>query len=162
MTSSGEKKKNKIAQQGLELKQDTEQEFSELSPGSVGEVGTIRAENWRRVSLNVVGARKLEKNGMFGKADPYVLLSYKEKTSQSKVVKNNLNPEWNFEQVLDVDENCEEELTIEVYDKDTVSKDDFMGRASIPVGFYVTLVEDNFYIFRLGKMRWTYARPSCE
>ena len=116
------------------MKQDTEQEFSELSPGSVGDVGTIRAENWRRVSLNVVGARKLEKNGMFGKADPYVLLSYKEKTCQSKVVKNNLNPEWNFEQVLDVDENCEEELTIEVYDKDTVSKDDFMGRASIPVG----------------------------
>ena len=137
VTSSGEKKKSKHSH-GLELKQgvtDTDQEFSELSPSSVGEAEVVTSvPKWKSVKLIVVGARKLEKNGMFGKADPYVLLSYREKTTQSKTVKNNLNPEWNFEQTLDVDEASEEEITIEVYDKDTVSKDDFMGRATISVG----------------------------
>ena len=96
---------------------DTDQEFSELSPSSLGEAEVASSvPKWKRVKLIVIGARKLEKNGMFGKADPYVLLSYREQTAQSKTVKNNLNPEWNFEQTLDVDEASEEEITIEVFD----------------------------------------------
>merc|ERR1712083_930389 len=83
------------------------------------------------VKLKVVGARKLKKSGMFGKADPYVTISYGELKFKSQVVKNNLNPEWNFDNIFTVSDKISNEILLEVYDKDTASKDDFMGKISL-------------------------------
>ena len=68
---------------------------------------------------------------MFGKADPYVTISYGELKFKSQVVKNNLNPEWNFDNILTVSDKISNEILLEVYDKDTASKDDFMGKISL-------------------------------
>merc|ERR1712192_42252 len=57
----------------------------------------------------------------------------------SSVVKNNLNPEWNFDNLLTINENASDEVLLEVYDKDTGSKDDFMGRVSLPISELTTL-----------------------
>merc|ERR1712181_156715 len=83
------------------------------------------------IKLRVVGARKLKKSGMFGKADPYVTISYEELKFKSNVVKNNLNPEWNFDNIFTISDDISNEILLEVYDKDTVSKDDFMGKISL-------------------------------
>merc|ERR1711972_1198121 len=85
------------------------------------------------MKLTVIAARKLKKTGLFGKADPYVALSYGTQKTKSNVVKNNLNPEWNFESLLTLNENASDEVLLEVYDKDTGSKDDFMGKVSLPI-----------------------------
>merc|ERR1712223_1333256 len=85
------------------------------------------------MKLTVIAARKLKKTGLFGKADPYVALSYGTQKTKSTVVKNNLNPEWNFESLLTLNENASDELLLEVYDKDTGSKDDFMGKVSLKI-----------------------------
>jgi len=77
-----------------------------------------------------VKARKLEKQ-KFGKPDPYVVLTYGTQVEKSKVIKGNLKPEWNLEKVFDVTAKSPKEIIIEVYDKDTVTKDDFMGRTSV-------------------------------
>merc|ERR1712032_604198 len=50
---------------------------------------------------------------------------------KSKTIKNNLNPDWNFKTSFVIEENNRNNLIIEIYDKDTASKDDLMGKASI-------------------------------
>merc|ERR1712226_1020449 len=82
------------------------------------------------VKVTVLHGRNLEKQ-KFGKPDPYVILSYGEQMEKSKVVKGNLNPEWTLEKIFTVNKNSPKEILIEVYDKDTVTKDDFMGRTSV-------------------------------
>merc|ERR1719192_1801211 len=91
------------------------------------------------IKLRVTGARNLKKSGMFGKADPYVTISYGELKLKSNVVKNNLNPEWNFDNVLTISDNISKEILLEVYDKDTVSKDDFMGKIPLSTSEVIKL-----------------------
>merc|ERR1712181_32138 len=93
----------------------------------------------RTLKLTVISARKLKKSGLFGKADPYVALTYGSHKTKSSVVKNNLNPEWNFDNLLTIIEKASDEVLLEVYDKDTGSKDDFMGRVSLPISELTTL-----------------------
>merc|ERR1712126_97221 len=83
-----------------------------------------------KIKMTVLRGRNLEKQ-TFGKPDPYVILSYGEQVEKSKVVKGNLNPQWSLEKILTVTKDSPKEILIEVYDKDKVTKDDFMGRTSI-------------------------------
>merc|ERR1719209_821676 len=84
-----------------------------------------------RVTINVVRARNLSKTSKFGKADPYVLVSIDEKKFKSVKVANSSNPEWNFVNTVYVDKESTTEFSVEVYDEDTFTKDDFMGRVSL-------------------------------
>merc|ERR1719209_1579238 len=81
-----------------------------------------------RVTINVVRARNLSKTSKFGKADPYVLVSIDEKKFKSVKVANSSNPEWNFVNTVYVDKESTTEFSVEVYDEDTFTKDDFLGR----------------------------------
>ena len=45
----------------------------------------------KTLKLTVVAARKLKKSGLFGKADPYVVITYGSQKTKSGVIKNNLN-----------------------------------------------------------------------
>merc|ERR1712126_91923 len=83
-----------------------------------------------KIKMTVLRGRNLEKQ-TFGKPDPYVILSYGEQVEKSKVVKGNLNPQWSLEKIFTVTKNSPKEILIEVYNKDKVTKDDFMGRTSI-------------------------------
>merc|ERR1711962_1418971 len=83
-----------------------------------------------KIKMTVLRGRNLEKQ-TFGKPDPYVVLSYGEQVEKTKVVKGNLNPEWSLEKIFTVTKNSPKEILLEVYDKDKVTKDDFMGRTSI-------------------------------
>merc|ERR1712115_326165 len=83
-----------------------------------------------KLKMTVLRGRNLEKQ-KFGKPDPYVILSYGEQIEKSKIVQGNLNPEWNLEKIFSVTKNSPKEILIEVYDKDKITKDDFMGRTSI-------------------------------
>merc|ERR1712098_696557 len=85
-----------------------------------------------QMKMTVLRGRNLEKQ-KFGKPDPYVILSYGDQVEKSKVVKNNLNPEWSLEKIFTATKNSPKEILLEVYDKDTVTKDDFMGRVCLPL-----------------------------
>merc|ERR1712002_18335 len=71
-----------------------------------------------QIHLTVIKAKDIEKKGKFGKADPYVKLTYRKQKAKSKTVKNNHNPEWNFEATFDIDENSAEGVNIAVFDDD--------------------------------------------
>ena len=82
--------------------------------------------------LQVHSARKLEKKGMFGKADPYVFITFGPKKLKSKTVNNNQNPQWDFDAVLPVDNpSLAGHILIEIFDDD-VGKDDLLGVVAIP------------------------------
>merc|ERR1719369_2345036 len=84
-----------------------------------------------QVILTVHKANNVEKKGMMGKADPYVVLKYANQKEQSPTVNNDQNPVWNFTALFDIDK-PENEITIELFDED-IGKDDFLGKAMVDV-----------------------------
>ncbi|GLU10677.1 hypothetical protein SLE2022_274630 [Rubroshorea leprosula] len=66
-------------------------------------------------------------------SDPYVIIKMGKQKVKTRVVKKNLNPEWNEKLTLSIsDPNIPVKLA--VYDKDTFSRDDKMGDAEIDIG----------------------------
>merc|ERR1712032_923335 len=121
-----------------EKKPKDEFEHAKSSPGEadtqqrVASEAQFRAEDVKdELHLTVESARDLEKRGMFGKADPYLYISFGNQTVKSKTINSNLNPDWNFKTSFFIEENNKNYLIIEIYDKDTASKDDLMGKVSI-------------------------------
>merc|ERR1711874_486317 len=88
------------------------------------------------VILTVHKARDIEKKGMFGKADPYVNITFGKQKAKSKTVNNNHNPEWNFNATFEVDQNTTETIRIEVFDED-LGKDDTLGHKVMDINSVV-------------------------
>ncbi|KAK9115262.1 hypothetical protein Syun_022059 [Stephania yunnanensis] len=65
-------------------------------------------------------------------SDPYVLVTWGKQKVRTSYLKRNLNPEWNEELTLCV-EDPNLPLKLEVYDHDTFSSDDKMGFAEFDV-----------------------------
>merc|ERR1712151_1468115 len=61
-----------------------------------------------------------------------VKITYGKQKAKSKTVKNNHNPEWNFEATFDIDENSSEGLNIAVFDDD-FGKDDSLGNKTMDI-----------------------------
>ncbi|KAJ7546329.1 hypothetical protein O6H91_08G035800 [Diphasiastrum complanatum] len=86
-----------------------------------------------RLTVSVIGAKSLKNLEVFGKSDPYVVLYarilFKYKT---KVVDNNLNPEWNETFELDIEDQETQTLVLQVMDQD-ITEDKFLGVVSFPL-----------------------------
>merc|ERR1711936_905611 len=85
-----------------------------------------------KVLITVYKAKDIEKKGMFGKADPYVKMTLGKQKAKSSTVKNDHNPEWNFESKFDVDQSTAENIIVSVFDED-LGKDDSLGNTSLNV-----------------------------
>merc|ERR1711872_638068 len=83
-----------------------------------------------QVKITVFKAKDIEKKGMFGKADPYVKLTLDNQKAKSATVKNNRNPEWNFEAIFNISDKTSQNLNLAVFDDD-IGKDDSLGSAVI-------------------------------
>ena len=115
--------------------------------------------------LRVHEAKKLEKKGIFGKADPYVLVTFGPTKSRSKTINNNQacfgqliplnisfaqNPCWDWETELTVDNpSLAGHILLEVFDDD-IGKDDLLGVVAIPTadilrGKKMTRYDKNHY-----------------
>merc|ERR1740128_1033164 len=95
-------------------------------------IETTITETKGSLNLIVHKATCLGNKDMIGKSDPYAVIEYGKQKSESKTIKNNLNPVWEHEAILDLDKDNAENITITVYDKD-VGKDDFLGNVTFPV-----------------------------
>ncbi|CAM6111692.1 unnamed protein product [Calypogeia fissa] len=63
-------------------------------------------------------------------SDPYVVATIGQQTLKTTVIRSNLNPVWNEELMLSVP-SPPTPLKLQVYDKDTFSRDDIMGEAEV-------------------------------
>ncbi|MED6158435.1 hypothetical protein PIB30_032759 [Stylosanthes scabra] len=81
----------------------------------------------------LVSAKDLKDADFLGKMDPYVILTYRAQENRSRVAKGGgSNPRWNESFLFTVSDNVAE-LNLRIMDKDTFTKDDFVGEARIPL-----------------------------
>merc|ERR1711915_634852 len=82
------------------------------------------------ISITVHKARDIEKKGMMGKVDPYVVLIYGDQEAKSKTIKNNQNPEWEYTANFHIKPENADIISISVFDED-FGKDDTLGSATL-------------------------------
>ncbi|KAH7682531.1 putative Ca2+-dependent phospholipid-binding protein [Dioscorea alata] len=96
-------------------------------------LGLLRVKVVRGVNLAIRDLRS---------SDPYVVLRMGKQKLKTKVIRKNVNPEWNEELTLSV-EDCSLPVRLEVYDKDTFSLDDPMGNAEFDIQPFVEVLKMN-------------------
>jgi len=85
------------------------------------------------VTVLVEKARNLPRMDTFGLADPFCAVNVgKSERHKTKVVKNNLNPEWNEEFVYNVEEGARD-LKLVLYDWSITKAEEFIGQVSFPI-----------------------------
>eukprot|EP00092_Neocalanus_flemingeri_P016852 GFUD01018229.1.p1 GENE.GFUD01018229.1~~GFUD01018229.1.p1 ORF type:complete len:2467 (-),score=607.35 GFUD01018229.1:626-7075(-) len=87
-----------------------------------------------KIHLNIHEGKDLVKADLIGKSDPYAVVTYGKDKAKTKTIKNNLNPEWDFETDIPVEDNGPSNMKIEVFDSDKIGKDKSLGSALIDVG----------------------------
>jgi Ca2+-dependent lipid-binding protein len=87
-----------------------------------------------KVTVTVVRAESLKNKELIGKSDPYVVLfirpMFKEKT---RVIDDNLNPEWNETFELIAEDKETQHIILEVFDEDNLKQDKRLGIAKLPL-----------------------------
>uniref|UniRef100_A0A0D6QWU7 C2 domain-containing protein n=1 Tax=Araucaria cunninghamii TaxID=56994 RepID=A0A0D6QWU7_ARACU len=87
-----------------------------------------------RLRVTVVKANSLKNMEMIGKSDPYVIVYvrvlFKMKT---KVIDDNLNPEWDETFELEVEDKETQSLMLEVFDEDNIGQDKSLGVCKYPL-----------------------------
>jgi len=83
--------------------------------------------------ITLVEARDLMKMDLIGDSDPFCNLSVGCQHWQSSVVKRTLQPVWREDWDAVVEEAMDQTLDLDMWDKDHVGADEFMGRATIPL-----------------------------
>ncbi|CAJ2640783.1 unnamed protein product [Trifolium pratense] len=73
-------------------------------------------------------------------SDPYVVIKMGKQKLKTKVVKKNLNPEWNDDLTLSISD-PHTLIHLHVYDKDLFSMDDKMGDAEFDIGPFFEAVK---------------------
>ncbi|KAK8558203.1 hypothetical protein V6N13_073876 [Hibiscus sabdariffa] len=92
-------------------------------------MGLLRIHVKRGVNLAVRDARS---------SDPYVVVKMGKQRLKTRMVKRDVNPEWNEELTLSMtDPNILQSNWQTVYDHDTFTKDDKMGDAEFEVSSYI-------------------------
>eukprot|EP00262_Sarcandra_glabra_P016534 TRINITY_DN542_c0_g1_i1.p1 TRINITY_DN542_c0_g1~~TRINITY_DN542_c0_g1_i1.p1 ORF type:complete len:166 (-),score=16.28 TRINITY_DN542_c0_g1_i1:551-1048(-) len=76
-------------------------------------------------------------------SDPYVVLRMGRQKLKTRVIKKNINPEWNEDLTLSVKDPTLP-VKLEVYDKDTFSLDDPMGDAEFDIQPFVDVMSRSF------------------
>lgn len=93
---------------------------------------TKEMKDGHRLQLTVLAGKNLMAADRGGTSDPYVQLRLgdSKEALKTKVIKKNLNPEWNETFDLKL-ERLHESLTIECFDYDLMGSDDSLGKSTI-------------------------------
>ena len=62
-----------------------------------------------------------------------MVISYETQRAETQVCKKNIAPIWDYEVCLDIMENGDNQIIIELFDKDKIGKDEKMGRTTFDV-----------------------------
>ncbi|CAH7256992.1 Rasa4 [Phodopus roborovskii] len=95
----------------------------EVAPGGQGS----------RLRCSVLEARDLAPKDRNGASDPFVRVHYNGRTRETSVVKKSCYPRWNETFEFDLEEGAAEALSVEAWDWDLVSRNDFLGKVVVNV-----------------------------
>ena len=104
----------------------------------------IKAENVL-LAVKVVEAKNL-KSADSNSSDPYCVLKLNGIEKKTRVIDCNLNPIWNQYFYFNISSFSTNELSIQIFDKDKLSKDDLLYELNIPIrNLQCGVVEDKWY-----------------
>ena len=81
-----------------------------------------------------------------GKSDPYVKIAVSSFNLQTQVIPNTINPQFNFICEIAIGDLDDQEINIEVFDKDEHTVDDFLGRITLRLAEYDCTGEKSHWI----------------
>eukprot|EP01125_Pyxidicula_operculata_P002185 TRINITY_DN12102_c0_g1_i1.p1 TRINITY_DN12102_c0_g1~~TRINITY_DN12102_c0_g1_i1.p1 ORF type:complete len:748 (-),score=181.20 TRINITY_DN12102_c0_g1_i1:105-2348(-) len=85
------------------------------------------------LKIKIQSAKNLANADVFGKSDPYVIVRLdKAEVAKTKTIDNDNDPVWNFEDIIDVNEE-HETITFHVFDEDPGLTHDDLGFLTLPV-----------------------------
>ncbi|KAL2522409.1 Calcium-dependent lipid-binding (CaLB domain) family protein [Forsythia ovata] len=114
-------------------------------------LGLLRINVLRGINLAKRDARS---------SDPYVIVMMGNQKLKTRVVKKNVNPEWNDELTLSIaDPNLP--IKLQVYDSDTFTPDDKMGDAEFDIKRFFEVVRMRLQNIPSGTVI-TKVKPNCE
>ena len=105
------------------------------------------------LSFNLKSAKNLLKKdktlmNVKGKSDPYAIIKIGERKFDFRhaYVKNTVEPEWNYsvDVVVSTASHAGQDISIQVFDWDSGSKDDFLGNCTLPLDDYLTSSKDEW------------------
>jgi Ca2+-dependent lipid-binding protein len=73
------------------------------------------------------------KKDLNGKADPYAVVTYQDQRFQTAVCKKTLEPSWEHEVYINVLEGGDNQVKIEIFDRDKLGRDETMGWSTVDV-----------------------------
>ncbi|KAA6358865.1 MAG: hypothetical protein EZS28_045609, partial [Streblomastix strix] len=87
-----------------------------------------------QIIITIIGVKNVAAMDSNGKSDPYVKIILADKTERTKKVADTLNAEYNqtFNFAFDPSSTQERDLKLELWDHDTMSDDDQIGKVSLP------------------------------
>merc|ERR1719474_264338 len=85
------------------------------------------------IHLEISQAKDLINTDLIGKSDPYAVGTYGNDQIKTKTVKNNQNPEWNFEVNIPVKPDGSNTIMIDLYDEDKKGTDKPLGSTTINI-----------------------------
>lgn len=126
------------------------------------------------IRIHLLAARGLSSKDKYvkglieGKSDPYAIVRVGTQTFCSRVIDEELNPQWGETYEVIVHEVPGQEVEVEVFDKDP-DKDDFLGRMKLDVGKVLQAgVLDDWFPLQGGqgqvhlKLEWLSLLPDAE
>ncbi|KAK7380083.1 hypothetical protein VNO78_32470 [Psophocarpus tetragonolobus] len=96
-------------------------------------LGLLRVRIKRGVNLAIRDVRS---------SDPYVVIKMNNQKLKTRVIKKDVNPEWNEDLTLSII-NPNQKVKLTVYDHDTFSKDDKMGDAEFDIAPFIEALKRN-------------------
>lgn len=114
-------------------------------------LGLLRIHVIRGINLAIRDVRS---------SDPYVIVRMGKQKLKTRVVRKNVNPEWNEDLTLSVADPSIP-IKLQVFDKDTFSLDDKMGDAEFDIGPFVEAVRMRLQDIPSGTII-TNVKPSRE
>jgi ankyrin repeat protein/tetratricopeptide (TPR) repeat protein len=128
-------KGSKLTRGGEAENEDDEQAImAAMQKHSVTLTGTMR------LSIRVIQAVDIPAMDEEGTSDPYLIITCGQMKKRSKVIQRTLKPQWHEDfDFFFAAKTTVPQMEIEMWDRDTSARDDFMGKASLAIGALVDL-----------------------
>ncbi|XP_075384621.1 ras GTPase-activating protein 4B isoform X2 [Tenrec ecaudatus] len=107
-----------------------------------------------RLRCSVLEARDLAPKDRNGASDPFVRVHYNGRTQVTSIVKKSCYPRWNEAFEFELEEGAVEELSVEAWDWDFVSRNDFLGKVVFNVPrLWAARQEEGWFRLQPDKIR---------